>query len=399
MKVAFVVQRYGTEVAGGSETLCRQIAERMGKHWDVEVLTTCAQDYLTWRDHYEPGVERLNGVRVRRFRVDFPRTRHFFRHLLECVFSKEGCPELEERWAREQGPYSSEFLRYLEEHGREYDLFIFFTYLYGLTFFGLPLVAERSLLVPTAHDEDPFHLGIFKRLFALPKGFLFLSPEEQALVQKKFQLPTPGAVLGCGIDDPGPVDSGHFRREHGGKVPGRYIVYVGRIDPCKGCRELFADFARFRASYPGEDLKLVLAGKNAMEFEPHPDIVPLGYVDEATKLSAIAGAEALVMSSPFESLSMVLLEAWMLGKPVLVNAQSDVLEGQALRSGGGLAYRGTEEFAQALRRLLDDAELRRKLGASGRAYVETHYLWDKVEERLLEWGKAYAQAVDRRTDL
>ena len=87
------------------------------------------------------------------------------------------------------------------------------------------------------------------------------------------------------------------------------------------------------------------------------------------------------MPSPYESLSVVVLEAWAMGRPVLVNAACRVLEGQCMRSGGGLFYRGYSEFADALRRLATDAPLRAALGAAGQAYVRAEYDWDVVERR------------------
>src|SRR5438552_10727414 len=166
---------------------------------------------MTWQDAYEPGLGVVNGVRVRRFRVDYPRTVPLFNHLSEAVFSDKRCPELEQRWVREQGPYSSDFLRFLEVHGTLFDVFVFFTYAYGLTFFGLPRVAGRSLLVPTAHDEPAFHLPIYRSLFAEPRAFIFSTAEEQSLVLKKFGLETPSAVAGIGIEEP--------RQGSAGEVP------------------------------------------------------------------------------------------------------------------------------------------------------------------------------------
>ena len=69
MKLAIVVQRYGADINGGAELHARYIAERLAAHADVRVLTTCARDYLTWRNDFPPGLVEVNGVRVERFAV------------------------------------------------------------------------------------------------------------------------------------------------------------------------------------------------------------------------------------------------------------------------------------------------------------------------------------------
>ena len=247
--------RYGTEICGGSEQLCRQVAERLSRHADVEVLTTCATDYMTWQDAYEPGPARVNGVPVRRFRVDYPRTVPLFNELSAAVFSEKSCPELEQRWVREQGPYSSAFLRFLETDGDRFDVYIFFTYAYGLTFFGLPRVAERSLLVPTAHDEPAFHLSIYRSLFARARGFIFNTAEEQSLVLQKFGLETPSGVIGIGIDERVQLNAALVPGSFRDRVRQPFLLYLGRIDEAKGCRQLLEYFLRFRAEHPEVNLQ------------------------------------------------------------------------------------------------------------------------------------------------
>jgi len=127
-----------------------------------------------------------------------------------------------------------------------------------------------------------------------------------------------------------------------------------------------------------------------MELGDAPGVVSLGYLPEEEKAAAIAGADVVLCPSPYESLSVIVLEAWAMGRPVLVNSACKVLEGQCVRSGGGLFYRGYSEFAEALRRLLADAELRRRLGEAGRRYVAAEYDWDVVERRTEEFLRSLA---------
>jgi glycosyltransferase involved in cell wall biosynthesis len=386
MKIACIVQRYGVEICGGSEQLCRQVAERLSQHCDVEVLTTCATDYMTWQDVYEPGLSVVNGVPVRRFRVDYPRTVSLFNQLSEAVFSDKRCPELEQRWVREQGPYSSGFLRFLEDNGGLFDAFLFFTYAYGLTFFGLPRVAERSLLVPTAHDEPAFHLPIYRSLFARPRAFIFSTAEEQSLVLQKFGLQTPSAVVGIGIEERPQGSPGELPLRSRDLLRPSFLLYLGRIDEAKGCRQLLDHFIRFRAEHPDQRLQLVLVGQSLMEIPSHPDIVALGFLEEEEKRQVVAAAQCLIMPSSYESLSIVVLEAWSLGVPVLVNGNCAVLSGQCRRSGGGLEFTDYEEFQRALIELTGNPLVGRELGERGRRFVRENYSWSLVERKYLDWA-------------
>ena len=155
MKLAFVVQRYGTGIAGGSEMHCRQLAERLASRHDITVLTTCARDYVTWENVHPPGVSTENGVRVHRFPVARPRNLKAFADLSDEVFDDLGSsPEREDAWFRANGPDAPALLDHLRAHGAEYDLVLFWAFRYAPSYFGLPLVADRAILVPTA-EEDP----------------------------------------------------------------------------------------------------------------------------------------------------------------------------------------------------------------------------------------------------
>jgi glycosyltransferase involved in cell wall biosynthesis len=234
--------------------------------------------------------------------------------------------------------------------------------------------------VPTAHDEPPIYLSIFESLFSLPRALIFSTDEEKNFVNLKFKTESiPHDIIGTGIDDPDTIDPAAFEREYGLK---KFLVYVGRIDESKGCQELFNYFIQFKREC-SSSLKLVLLGKAVMEVPNHPDIIPLGFVSEQDKYNCIMASELLMMPSPFESLSIVLFEAWHCKKPVLVNGNCEVLKGQCIRSNGGLWYSNYEEFKECLEILLKNQNIRKYLGENGKSFVDVNYRWEIVEAKYL----------------
>jgi glycosyltransferase involved in cell wall biosynthesis len=390
MRLAFVVQRYGLEINGGSEVHCRQLAERMSGHMDVEVLTTCAEDHYTWRNVYPPGEETINGIPVRRFLVDRERNVTEFNRFTTEIMSRPRTYFDEMRWMELQGPISSGLLSFLDARQDHYDLFFFFTYLYASTFLGLQIVPQKSVLLATAHDDPWIHFGIFRPLFHLPRAFVYNSPEERQLIHRLFRNEyIPGQVLGNGVDATRLAEIAAvpapdlFRHEPRLSPQDEYIIFVGRIDPSKGCDQLFEYFLRYKRE-SGSAIKLVLVGKPTLPIPDHPDIVPLGFISEPP-YAWMAQARALILPSVFESLSLVVLESMGLGVPVLVNGRCDVVRGHCRRGNGGLYYYSYEEFAAALSLLLRRPELRAQLGLQGQAYVQQNYAWEVVEGRFVDW--------------
>ena len=379
MKVAFVVQRYGADITGGSETLARAVAERLATQMPITVLTTCARDYVTWRNELPAGSSLLNGVEVVRFPVEEERDLEAFNRLSEPLYVRPHSEADELAWLRRQGPYAPRLVDALEKRKDEWGAIVFFTYLYHPTYCGLLAAPERSLLVPTAHDEPPLRFKIYDALFGAARAFAFCSGPEMELVRTRFGLGArPAAVAGIGVDVDDAHDVDGFRIRH--DVSGPYVLYAGRIDAGKGCRDMVALYDRYRRDHAGA-AELLLVGRLAMEVPRVPGVRYLGYLSEAEKRAALAGARAVICPSPFESLSIVLLEAMAVGTPALANARSPVLKDHCLRSQGGLYYASADEFGEALDLLVREPRLRGALGENGRRYVRENYRWEAVLAR------------------
>ena len=382
MRLLFVVQRYGEEVFGGAELHAREMATRLVRRGhEVEVLTSCAINYIDWANEYPPGETVLDGVRVHRLPVLRPRVREVFDGLNGRALRRPWrlAPHLQQEWMRMQGPFMPAITDWLTERSKLFDVNVFFTYLYYSTWAGLPAAAPPTVLHPTAHDEPPIYLPLFDAVFRLPTAFAFSTEEEEAFVRRRFKVARPSRVIGIGIDLDRTGDVTEFRRRFGlGDRP--YLVCVGRIDPSKGSLELYQYFIRYVKQHPGK-LALVFIGEEVTPLPDHRDIIKTGFVDQQTRDAGMQGAEVLIQPSYFESFSLVLCESWAMGIPALVQGQNEVLVGQSLRSGGGLAYQNYVEFEVALERLLADLPLRRWMGQAGRAYVERRYRWSSVLER------------------
>jgi glycosyltransferase involved in cell wall biosynthesis len=393
-RLAFVVQRYGLEVTGGSESLARAVAERLATTYRITVFTSCARDYVTWRNEYSEGSERLNGVEVLRFRTEEEREQASFNAFSESLYGRRHGQEEELIWLRRQGPYVPRLVERLAACRERFEAVVFFTYLYFPTYWGLKAAPERAVLVPTAHDEPPLRLGIFEEVFAIPRALGFCSRPEEELVRSRFTLRGgPSAVTGIGVEVPEAPDVEGFRIRH--EVRGPYALYAGRIDAGKGCDAMLACYERYRRDCRG-GAELLLIGKLAMPLPRLPGVRYLGYLGEDEKHAALAGARAVVCPSPYESLSIVLLEALAHGTPALASAASPVLRDHCVRSRAGLHYAGEDEFVECLDLLVREPELRAALGANGRRYVGEGYRWEVVLDRYRGLIEAVAPAARAR---
>ena len=376
-KIAIVVQRYGSEVNGGAEKYAKDLAEHLKDYYEVTVLTTTALDYDTWRSHYHEGEQIINGVQIRRFEVKKERKIKKFSCIDGLLRRFPFCTGiLEQLWLNEQGPYCPKLIHYIKEKKDDYEKFIFITYLYYTTVRGLPLVYDKAVFVPTAHDEYCINFRIYKRLFQKASTIVCLTQEEREFIKCKFlNRDTRYCIAGTGMELPLHRKEWEVYRKN--KVPEHYILYLGRVDPSKGCDYLFEYYAKYckeKRNFP----ELVVAGKCMMKAPYNSHIHYMGMVSESEKYALIEGAKGIIMPSEHESLSLVVLEAMAFGIPVVVNGNCKVLVGHINKSNAGVTYRTYREFVFAVDLVLQNEEFREKARINGSAYVNTNYSWDNT---------------------
>jgi glycosyltransferase involved in cell wall biosynthesis len=384
-RVTFVTPRYGIEVVGGAESGARALATRLvADGWPVQVLTTRARSSVTWADDYDEGTSMIDGVAVHRFGVRRPRDRDFDRFSAQ-IFGPAAVSEATALdWIDRQGPDSPDLLAAIGDVDE--GVLALYPYLYQPTVRGLEVARVPTVLHAAAHDEPPLRLPVFDRLFSGVDGLAHHSHAEQALVAERFPATAarPQTVLGLPVAA-GEGDADAARRELG-LGDGSFVLYLGRIDRGKGVHDLVRWFERCRNTLG--DTRLVLAGPVIHRPAPGDGVVVLGTVSEAHKWGLLAAADVLVNPSPLESFSLVILEAWLAGTPVIVNGRCGPMVDHCRLSGGGLWFAGIADFEEALRRLLADRELAARLAAAGADYVGRIYNWPAVRSR-------YASLLDR----
>lgn len=381
-KIAIVVQRYGLEINGGAEYHARLIAEKLSKYFTIEVFTTTAYDYVTWDHYYEKQQETLNGILVNRFRVKNPRDPQIFGQVQNVVFNEEHSLADELLWLEEEGPMVPELIQDLKKREKEFAYFIFFSYRYYHSYFGVKLLAHKAILVPTAEHDQVIYLNLFKDFFSLPAAIVYNSWEEKELINRiAGNSAVYGNVVGIGSEIPMQFDPEGTCRKLG--ITDKYVVYIGRLDENKGVPELLRFYLKLLAEEKVA-LNLLLIGKALIAIPENPHIRHVGFMNNKEKFDLLKGAEFLIIPSQFESLSMVTLEAWAVSKPVLANGRTEVLRGQCQRSNAGLWYTNYDEFKAAFLVLQEHGDLRERLGENGKKYFYNHYAWDKIENKYLK---------------
>ncbi|CAD0221814.1 glycosyltransferase family 4 protein [Chryseobacterium sp. JV274] len=401
-KIAIVVQRYGLEINGGAELHARLLAEKLSAIYDIEIITTCAIEFERWDNHYPEGIEIINDIKVRRFKTLKKDLKKFnelskiarnlykyysrklsvlnFPYLLYKRFKYNKKDFNFNEWLEVQGPYSNDLIQFIKDKKENYKAFIFFTYLYHPTNIGIREVADKSILIPTAHDEPQFYLDGYSQLFSLPEFIMYNTQIEKDFVEKVYPQAQKlkSEIAGIGFDDYD-VTSGTLPQD---LYQNKYFIYIGRIVEDKGCVmmiEYFKDFKEKKPEY--RDIKLVLVGKNSLDekITQGDDIILTGFVDHELKNALLANASALIMPSFYESLSLITLEAMLLKVPVIVNKNCEVLYSHIEKSETGKSFTDSNEFSEALTFYLQQTQENLiSEGNKAKDYVLKNYSWDTI---------------------
>lgn len=381
MKIAFVIPWYG-DIPGGAETECRQTAEKLQKSGlDVEILTTCVKQFLSdWNtDHFSEGTYKENGITVRRFSVRKRDTKKFdqvnFKLMNNCRISP-----IEEQIYMENMINSDDLYSYIRDHVNEYDHFFFIPYMFGTTYYGSLIYPEKSILIPCLHDESYAYMHIFKKMFKDVKAVIYNSEPEKELANRIYDIKGHQIVMGAGMDTDISYNAQRFRDKY--DIKNDFLLYAGRRDSGKNVSLLMEYFARYKESYDG-NLKLVLIGKGELTVpkEHMHDIIDLGFVPLEDKFDAYAAATLFCMPSTNESFSIVIMEAWLCGTPVLVHADCAVTKDHCIKSNGGLYFSNYDEFEECLKYFLADTAKRDLIAKNGKEYVIRNYSWETLIRR------------------
>lgn len=381
-RIAIIVPRCAETAYGGAEALALKTAIDLSARHEVEILTTRAVDYWSWANDLPAGADAIDGIPVRRFSVDEPRHLAAFDRLSRSF--RYRIAELDkgeqERWLKAQGPYSTELFAYLFQHRSDYDAFVFMPYLYATTYFGLPLVKDRAILMSLAHDEWPLYFSVWDDIIRDARAVVPITPGEAALLRKRFPDISLGDIL-----EPAILSDAPALGTVTPAVPTPFILYLGRIDESKGLTSLAEHFEAHMQADPASNWRVVVAGPGSAVLNEH--FIHVGAVEEEEKWRLLRTCDAFVMPSLHESLSIAMIEAWSVGKPTLVDARNTVLVDQTRRAQGGLWYSDAASFNSALSVL--DQPTRAALGRQGRAFVDRTYkqgntlaIFDQALKRL-----------------
>ena len=387
MRLGFVIPWYGENIPGGAESALRGIVHHLVDDGvDAEVLTTCVKEFLAdWNtDYHKPGVTVENGITVRRFPVRRRDRESFDMVNLRLMRGRRLKPQDQALFMREM-INSDAVYEYISTHSDEYDHYIYIPYMFGTTYYGIKACPQKAVVIPCFHEAAYIHMDILKEAFESVRGMIFLAKPERELANKVFDIADmPQETIGVGVDNDITGDADRFRKKYGIKDP--FIVYAGRKDEGKNIYTLIKYFAEYkkRRSTP---LKLILIGGGSVGIpsEIKGDVIDLGFVDRQDKYDVCAASLCMCQPSIHESFSIVIMESWLCGRPVLVHNDCDVTRNFVQESGGGLYFKDYFEFEGCIEYMCEHPDIAEAMGRCGKAYVDEHFAWDVVTRKYREF--------------
>ena len=395
MKLGLVVPRYGVDVVGGIEHWLRLLCEHLValKEWDVEVFTTCAVSAATWADDLPPCDSELDGVTVHRHRSVSGRDPRSG-EVGELIRQNPALvPDaVAHRFIDLVGPVCPDVL---DDAARsDCDLVAVTPYLFWPAVHGAPRLGRRVIFHGAAHDEPELHLSLMRQVFPAVGGFAYNSYAEQELVERTFPIAhLPASVIGATVVE-GSGDPEAARRALGLLPDERFVLCVGRVERAKGSHVLAEMWRLYRNRRPHAP-RLVFLGPVHESLQGDLDVVVAGRQPEDVKWGALQACEFTVTPSAWESFSLVVLEAWLAGVPVVVNRRCEATLEHCVRSRGGLWFVDYADFETVADRLLADRALRERLVANGRSYTQRVFNWATIVDRY----EALADRILARTTL
>ena len=384
-KIAFVSPWYGDDITGGAETELYELIRHLSAAGiSVEVLTTCVRSFRDdWNVNYhKAGVRVEKGIQVRRFRVRKRDVQAFDRVNAKLIQGMTVTPGEEEVFCREM-INSPKLYDYIYKHKGDYGAFVFIPYMFGTTYYGCQACMEKAVLIPCLHDESYAYMQVFRDVFTRVRGMVFNAEPERLLARRLYGVEGENFLtFGIGMDTDWRSDAKRFRKKF--RLDGPFVLYAGRKEAGKRVDVLVRYFAEYKRRHD-DALKLVMIGGGKIDIPDKDNIIDLGFVDKQDKYDAYAAASVFCNPSEMESFSLVIMESWLAGRPVLVNGDCAVTRDFAHQTNGGLYYQSYAEFEKCLEYLLTHRDIADQMGRNGGEYVRTHFAWDVIVRRYREY--------------
>lgn len=383
-KIGFVIPWYGEDIPGGAEMELREVATHLQRAgMDVEILTTCVREFSAdWNEnYYSAGTAVVEDIAVRRFPVR-RRDTAAFDQVNRRLMEGQHLSLQEEKTFVEEMVNSPQLYEYLKDASGDYALYVFIPYMFGTTYYGMQACPEKSVLIPCFHDEAYLYLRLFRQAYIQARGIIYNAMPEMELANKVYDFTTTEQIcMGIGMDTNICADADAFRKAY--RIQKPFLLYAGRKDAGKNVHTLLRYFAEYKQRHGDSDLQLVLIGGGSIEIPAsvRDDVYDLGFVSRQDKYDAMAAAELLCQPSHNESFSLVIMESWLCGRPVLVHSQCAVTRDFARRANGGLYFRNYFEFEGCVQYILTHPEQARTMGQNGGAFVRENFDWDVIVEK------------------